>query len=86
MIVSTGLRVHRIALEGDRLLIYLRRAPGRVRDGIGGRSPTLSKVLKEPGGKRDIAAVFLVSLECRVIRVNLNSGHFRSPPYDWRKA
>ena len=51
VIVSFGLRVHRIALEGDRLLIYIRRAPGRVGDGFGGRSPTLSKVRKEPGGE-----------------------------------
>ena len=50
VIVSSGLRVHRIALEGDRLLIYIRRAPGRVGDGFRGRSLTLSKVRKEPGG------------------------------------
>ena len=51
VIVSSGLRVHRIALEGDRLLIYIRRAPGRVGDEIGGRSSILSKVRKESGGK-----------------------------------
>ena len=49
VIVSSGLRVHRIALEGDRLLIYIRRAPGRVGNGIR-RSLTLSKVRKEPRG------------------------------------
>ena len=51
VIVFSGLRVHRIALEGDRLLIYLRRTPRRVGDRIGGSSPTLSKVQKKLGGE-----------------------------------
>ena len=50
VIVSSGLKVHRIALEGDRLLIHIRRAFKRVGDGFRGRSLTLSKVRKEPGG------------------------------------
>ena len=51
MIVSSGLRVYRIALEGDRLLMCIRRMPGRVGDEIGGRSLTFSKVQKEPEGE-----------------------------------
>ena len=36
-------------------------------------------------GKRDIAAVFLVYLGCRVIRVILNSGHSKIPPMNGEK-
>ena len=52
VIVSSGLKVQRIALEGDQLLIYIRRAPGRVGDGFRGISLALYKIRKEPGGDK----------------------------------
>ena len=49
VIVSSGLKVQKIALEGKRLLINIRRAPRRFGDEIR-RSLTVSKVRKELGG------------------------------------